>query len=161
MAWYTSPRNLLALALPFAAVSLLASRKPREEGLSDVALSRVASEHAPRTRFEVSFLFRAADCELTSALADSLQAVAASLGATLHYVLLDPPPDTTDAHRIMAELGAQTPVHFDYDRRWKTALATDHAQAPLVVITGDDAVLGVFTPHKSAMVARLAGAIAY
>lgn len=79
------------------------------------------------------YLFRPADCGERSSVFDTLNALHARAGVSVHGVMLEGPADTAIARQLVGQFGARFPVSFDTKGVWAQAIHTEAKQAPLFV----------------------------
>lgn len=157
-----SASRLLAAGSLLIGVSAWAAQ--HHEG--DIGLAALVADGTPAPFGELQpmaavFVFRPTDCALSSAQADSINALPAHLGIRFRAVMVEPPPDSLDARRLAAELGLGAKVHLDYEGVWRSALARDHIEAPLIILSKGSDIVGIISPHRAQAIARIAKMAAY
>lgn len=95
---------------------------------------------------EVWVFFRVADCHMTSAPFDSLNAISMRSRVRVTGVMLDPPSDSAAAARAVRAFHAKFPVLLDRDSTYARTLRGNGLGNPLYALMRDGKLVAILSP---------------
>lgn len=101
------------------------------------------------------FIFRPADCKLTTSTIDSLNVLNEQGHISITGVMIDPPANSEEARRLVAEFHFAFEVLVDSGGGIAKAVRAEKFVDPLYLVTRDTQIIAAFTPAAVTPVSHL------
>lgn len=126
-----------------AAFAIGAGRYPAKGPVSSSAVGE-------ESRFQVTFLFRAADCRLAASLIGDLASLQDDSGVVVDGIMLGGPEGIDERRSLIAELDLGFPAEIDTEE-WSERVKREGLDLPLLVLRDRDRIVGMISPSAFAV----------